>query len=250
MLFSVTSNISVKPLNIILLFHFGRNKFVARRFIFQLTYFHKPIRVYGKDASRLTSPSLTVTTRTMEGETTKRPLEMRIGNEGVSYFRKYQPFYIEGDDDNMIYFIYDIKRKEEATLFYIKPDALDFQDSQKLQEAFADKNSFDLYTTFVRDETIPRVTTHAFKHMMTVSDWTGEYGFKVFIPALFEPGKTYIALKPTKGSVFFVISMLYNYNCINHFSLSVKVYLIRGRYLLHHVNFPDYWASCRWWMYT
>ncbi|KAJ8298359.1 hypothetical protein KUTeg_024890 [Tegillarca granosa] len=167
----------------------------------ELTYLHKPMRVYGKDASRLTSPSLTVKTRDMQGKSTNRPLEMRIGNEGVSYFKKYQPLYIEGDDDNMLYFIYDIKRKEEVTLFYIKPEALDFQDSQKLQEAFANKDSFDLYTVFVRDDITPRVSKHDFDHFMTVSDWTGDYGFKVFIPALGETGKTYIALKPSKDTV-------------------------------------------------
>lgn len=168
-----------------------------------MTYFKNPVHIYGQGSSSITSSSLKVAMRTMDGNAVTEPLTLRVSNEGVAHFKKYQPLTIPGDPDKMIYFIYELGADDYATLFYLKPDTLNFDSYSELADAFSTGN-FELYVLYARDDEMPRVSAHDYQYDMNVRDWSGTYGFKVFISPRFKKGKAYIALKPKTSKLYFL----------------------------------------------
>lgn len=118
-------------------------------------------------------------------------MDMKISNEMVATAQKYQPIYLPGDTDKMLYIFFNLPSKDDAVIFYIKPD--DFNPF--------DFSSYGLYDVYVRSGDYPSTSVHDWTHSMTIRDWeSSDYGFKIFIPQnSFSAGKVYLALKPLPG---------------------------------------------------
>lgn len=114
---------------------------------------------------------------------------MTISNEGVSYFRNYEPIYVEGGSTSFMYFKCKMTDSNDGLIAYIKPAGID-QDNVDFVE---------LLSFYARSETIPTKFVNDFATVIKSTDWE-TYGFKVFIPSgVLQKGDVYIAVKPITG---------------------------------------------------
>lgn len=154
--------------------------------------FNKIPQYHGKGASKLTSKGIMVSIKRSDGSRVNVSLNMKIANEGEATAKRYQPVYISEDPEQMLYIQFHLPSKDDAVLFYIKPD--DFSPF--------DFSSYGLYDIYAKSGDFPSTSSFQWTYSMTVRDWeSSDYGFKIFIPEnSLTAGKAYIALKPIPGT--------------------------------------------------
>ncbi|XP_063447031.1 polycystin-1-like protein 2 [Mytilus trossulus] len=114
------------------------------------------------------------------------PLSITISNEGISYYKEYEPLVVEGGSSYMMYFRCQMADPNDAFITYIKPVGVNF----------ANIEVDELFTLYARSEIIPSEIEFDFLSVVKASDWESN-GFKVFIPSCqLQRGDVYIALKP------------------------------------------------------
>ncbi|VDI63637.1 Hypothetical predicted protein [Mytilus galloprovincialis] len=114
------------------------------------------------------------------------PLSITISNEGISYYKEYEPLIVEGGSSYMMYFRCQMADPNDVFITYIKPGGVSF-DNIEVDE---------LFTLYARSEIIPSEIEFDFVSVVKATDWESN-GFKVFIPSgQLQSGDVYIALKP------------------------------------------------------
>ncbi|KAJ8317993.1 hypothetical protein KUTeg_003084 [Tegillarca granosa] len=165
----------------------------------QMTYFKKPPQIYGHGAANVTSPSLSISAKSLNGSVVKLKTKLKFQNRANAFYSKHVPTTIPGDPEKMTYFKYNLKNTNDATILYVKPDILDVADYNTFLELFASKN-FDLYDIYAHSQTHPTTTNYEYKEELSVRNWEHPYGFKIFIkPGTLEGGNTFVALKPQQS---------------------------------------------------
>lgn len=118
------------------------------------------------------------------------PLSITISNEGISYYKEYEPLIVEGGSSYMMYFRCQMADPNDVFITYIKPGGVSF-DNIEVDE---------LFTLYARSEIIPSEIEFDFVSVVKATDWESN-GFKVFIPSgQLQSGDVYIALKPITGN--------------------------------------------------
>lgn len=117
------------------------------------------------------------------------PLSITISNEGISYYKEYEPLIVEGGSSYMMYFRCQMADPNDAFITYIKPGGVSFDNIEV----------DDLFNLYARSEVIPSEIEFDFVSVVKATDWESN-GFKIFIPSgQLQSGDVYIALKPITG---------------------------------------------------
>ena len=140
---------------------------------------------------------MNIVVKDQEGNKIEMPLNMRIGNEGVSYFKEHMPIYYPDDPDQMMYFIFKLHSDSDSIIVYLKLD----------DDIMVSINKRDLYMVYAKAGTRPTSSDYDFKTIIQATDFE-EIGFKVFVPGgIMTKGDINIALKAIEGKLF--ISLIY-----------------------------------------
>jgi hypothetical protein len=73
------------------------------------------------------------------------PLTMNISNEAVSYFKNYEPIYVEGGSISFMYFKCKMTDSNDGLIAYINPTGIDLDNVDFVQ----------LFSFYARSQTIP-----------------------------------------------------------------------------------------------
>lgn len=156
---------------------------------FQVATFKKSPLLHANGATAIKGSIIKIEALDGDDKLIEFPLTMTISNEAVSYFKNYEPIYVEDGSISFMYFKCKMTDSNDGLIAYIKPTGIDLDNVDFVQ----------LFSFYARSETIPTETVNDFATIIRSTDWE-TYGFKVFIPSgVLQKGDVYIAMKPIAG---------------------------------------------------
>ena len=140
---------------------------------------------------------MNIAVKDQEGNKIEIPLNMRIGNEGVSYFKEHMPIYYPDDPEQMMYLKLKLNSDSDSIIVYLKLD----------DDVMESINKRDLYKMYAKAGTRPTSSDYDFTTIIQATDFE-EIGYKVFVPGgIMTKGDIIVALKAIEGKLF--ISQIY-----------------------------------------